>query len=360
MDKNSEIYQANQFVLSNPDQASEGDLVANLAQQDPDLDFLCPLSRALYLLNENSCRPYEARDALDNCWLIDESAIHKKDKWEQGDNVEAREAVEHSIQVHLGGEIFTIGFSSEAYLHFCSDEYKQLFTFANLLKILSKPCFIDALNNPARLADLIASRVEPPAGRPEEEDEPLCVINHQLVSINGYAVEGPRMYNGSHDVEIEDFSASWDKHLKPECLNWLHAVNERLAIRLGLSKSTTDESKKEVESTKPFSKPSWLREDIDIERSWIDAETLSESYSRGKRFRTRNAPYFLALGSGEDWFPAISSEDEETGDMSTNGFPSTHPPILKIEIFPESKEFPDVVERLRHCLLQLAEIADGS
>lgn len=360
MDKNSEIYQANQFVLSNPDQAAEGDLIKKLAQQDPDLEFLCPLSRALYLLKDNSCRPHEARDALHNCWLIDESAIRKEDTWEQGDNIEAREAVEHSIQAHLGGEIFTIGFSSEADFLFCSEEYKQLFTCANLLEIFSKPCFVDAFNNPARIADLFASRLEHPIGRPEGEDEPLCGINHQLTSINGYTVEGPRMYNGYHDVEIEDFSASWDGHLKPECLNWLHAVNEQLAIRLGLSKSTTPESNKDLESVKPFSRPSWLREDIDIESAWIDSETLCESYLRGDRLREPNAPYFFALGSGEDWSPTISSEDEEGGDTPTNSFPLTHPPVLRIEISPESKTFPGLVERLRPYLLRLAEIADDS
>ncbi len=172
MNKNSKIYQVNQFVISNPDQAAEGDLIKKLAQQDPDLEFLCPLSRALYRLKDNSCRPHEARDALETCWLIDESAIRKEDTWEQGDNNEAREAVEHSIRANLGEEIYTIGFSSEADLLFCSDEYKQLFTFVNLLEIFSKPCFVNAFNNPARLADLIASRLEHPIGRPEGEDEP--------------------------------------------------------------------------------------------------------------------------------------------------------------------------------------------
>lgn len=359
MDKNSEVYQANQFVLNNPGQASKGDLVTNLAQQDPDLNFFCPLSLAFYLLNENSCTPYEASDALESCWLIDESAIHKEDTWEQGDNIEATEVVEHSIQAHLGGNIFTIGFLSEANLLFCPDQHKQLFTYDKLFTIFSKPCFSEALNNPARLADLIASRVKPPIGLPEGEDEPLCGINHQLVSINGSTVEGPKMYNGYHDVEIEDFSTSWDGHLKPECLNWLHAVNEQLAIKLGLSKSTTTDSKKNPESTKPFSWPSWLREDLDIESAWIDAETLSESYSRGNRLRDPKAPYYLALGSGEEWFPGICDEDEEICDASTIRFPSSHPPILKIEISPESKKFPVAVERLRPYLLQLAEIANG-
>ena len=360
MAKHSKTLQANQFILNNPEKTLEEDLIMKLAQQDPELDFLCPLSRALYLLKNNSCEQHEAKDALQNCWLIDESDIHKEDTWEQGDNIEAKEVVEHSIQAHLGGEIYMIRFLSEADLLFCSDEYRHLLTEVNLLDILTKPHLADAFNNPARLSALIASHVKPPIGRPEGEDEPLCEISHQLVSINGYAVEGPKMYSGYHHVEIEDFNTLWDKHLRPDYLNWLHALNEQLAIKLGLNKSTTTESNKGFKTTKPSPKPYWLRDDIDVEGSWIDSETISKSYSCGQRLCAHNAPYFIALGSGEDWFPAIYSEDEEIANTSTNDFPLTHPPMLKIEIFPKSKEFPEAFERLRPYLLRLAEIATDS
>ncbi len=347
--------QLNTTILKAPGRLSSEPTLQTLAAEDPKLEFLCPLAKALYLLEINECKSRDALSALESIWLIDDSLIFKGEGWEVDDNVEGREIVTHSIGVMASGKKIRLEFTSEADLLFCSDEYKNLITADTAAALIRDKSEIDAFENPGHLITWLASKTEAPIGYPEGEDEPLCGISHRLTSINGIDVNGPSMNCGYHETTVDGISDEWESHSRPEELCWLHALDAELADQLGIG--ATSPHKQDRSSSRHENHPIWLAEGIDNEAAWLDAERLQKSYSAGCRLRIKEAPIRLALGCGEDWTPKTQTEEEESCDPSTRVYPLVHPPILSIDINPDSERLPDEAERLHPYLLKLAEIA---
>ena len=330
-------------------------IVQSLAKEDPELEFLCPFLKALYLLEVDDCRSFDAAAALRTCWFIDDSMIFREKEWKPGEIVEGREIVKHSTLVFAGGESFLLGFDSVAEFLFCSRD-RDLIVASTAAKLLRRKSEADAFANPRHLCLWLESKSERPIGYPEGEDEPLCLISHRLTSINEIAVHGPTMSCGYHETTIDDFGDGWETFSRPEELCWLHALNAELAGGLGIGSASQAQNNRPSHSHPNH--PSWLSEVIDIEATWLDAEQLQESYSCGRRIRIKDAPIRLALGCGEDWTPKTYAEEEESCDPCGKRYPLVHPPILNIEIHPDAGSFPDAVEKLRPYLLRLAEIAE--
>jgi hypothetical protein len=354
-DQTLDLVQLNTAILEAPGQLSSELTLQTLAAEDPKLEFLCPLAKALYLLEINQCKSRDAILALESIWLIDDSLIFKGERWAADDNVEGREIVAHSIGVMASGEMIRLEFVSEADLLFCSDEYKNLITADTVAAFLRDKSEIDAFANPGHLITWLASKTEAPIGYPEGEDEPLCGISHHLASINGIDVNGPTMNCGYHETTVDGISDEWEWHSRPEKLCWLHALDAELADQLGIG--ATSPYKQGRSSSRHENHPIWLAEGIDIEAAWLDAEQLQKSYSTGCRLRIKEAPIRLALGCGEDWTPKTQTEEEESCDPSQRVYPLVHPPILSIDISPDSQSLPDEAGRLHPYLLKLAEIA---
>jgi len=313
------------------------------------------LAKALYLLEISECKPRDAIFALESIWIVDNSLIFNDDGWEVGDNVEGLEIVAHSIGVMASGKKIRLEFTSEADLLFCSDEYKNLITADTVAALLRDKSEIDTFANPGHLITWLASKAEAPIGHPEGEDDPLCGISHRLASINGIDVNGPTMNCGYYETTVDDISDEWKRHSRPDELCWIHALNAELADQLGIGPTSPD--KQGRSSSRHENHPIWLAEGIDIEAAWLDAEQLQKSYSTGCRLRIKEAPIRLALGCGEDWTPKTQTEEEESCDPSKRVYPLVHPPILSIDINPDSERLPDEAERLHPYLLKLAEIA---
>lgn len=347
--------QLNTAILEAPERPSSAPTLQTLAAEDPKLEFLCPLAKALYLLEINECKSRDAIVALESIWLIDDSLIFKDEGWEIDDSVEGREIVAHSIDVIGAGEKIRLEFASEADLLFCSDEYKNLITADTVAALLRDKSKIDAFANPGHLITWLASKTEAPIGRPEGEDEPLCGISHRLASINGIDVNGPMMNCGYHETTVDGISDEWERHSRPEELCWLHALDAELADRLGIGATSPD--KQGRASSRHVNHPIWLAEGIDIEAAWLDAEQLQKSYSAGCRLRIKEAPIRLALGCGRDWTPTTEREEEESCDPTKQVYPLVHPPIRSIDINLDTEHLPDEAEKLLPYLLRLAEIA---
>jgi hypothetical protein len=351
----TDLVSLNAAILANPKQSYEHPRLQTLAKRDPELSFLCPLARALYLLENNDCEPSEALIALETCWFIDDSLIFKEKGWQLYDNVDGRELVKHSMQVFAAGVVFELGFTSEAEFLFCSDEYKNLMTSDTAANLLTKKSQANAFSNPNLLVKWLESKDANPIGYPEGEDEPLCLIKHQLTSINGVNVSGPTMNCGYHETTIEDLSEHWSEDQGLEEMSWLHALTPELARRLGIGPAHGQDS---LEPSSLAAKhPSWLSTTIDIDSTWINAEQLQESYSKGRRVRIKDAPIRLALGCGEDWTPTTDREDEEACDPEGSEYPLANPPVLILDINPACDHFNDSIELFRPYLLKLAEIA---
>lgn len=72
--------QFNAASLSEPAEIGGNALGRMLAEQDPELGFLCPLARALVQLDRGDCDAAAAEAALGTCWLVDYSAINRPKK----------------------------------------------------------------------------------------------------------------------------------------------------------------------------------------------------------------------------------------------------------------------------------------
>jgi hypothetical protein len=354
-DQPLDLVQLNTALLKSPNEPSDHPKLEQLAKEDPKLGFLCPLAKALYLLEINECGSSDAASALESCWIVDDSLIFKDKDWQPDDNIEGRELVKHSIEVMAAGEKIYLGFTSEADLLFCSDEYKSLITAGTVAALFNERSEPDAFTSPYHLITWLASKVEAPIAYPEGEDEPLCGISHRLTSINGIEVNGPTMNCGYHETTVDDFSDEWEGHARPEELCWLHALDAELAAQLGLG-AASQQNRGQCSSSQA-NHPTWLKEDIDIETTWLNAEHLQKSYSTGCRIRIKGAPLHLALGCGEDWTPKTQTEEEVLCTTSDRHYPLTHPPILSIDIDSDSELFPDEIKTLRPYLLKLSEIA---
>lgn len=112
----ADLVRLNTAVLAEPGRIHRHPTVQSLGEKDPELSFLCPLARALLLLESNNCTPHNALSALETCWLIDDSLIFKEKDWQPYDNVEGKEFVRYAIQAFAAGRYFELGFDSEATL----------------------------------------------------------------------------------------------------------------------------------------------------------------------------------------------------------------------------------------------------
>lgn len=353
-----DLVRLNTAVLAEPGRIHRHPTVQSLGEKDPELSFLCPLARALLLLESNNCTPHDALSALETCWLIDDSLIFKEKGWQPYDNVEGKEFVRYTIQAFAAGRCFELGFDSEATLHFCSDEYKCLIVADTAAHLLTRKSEANAFTEPKLLLTWLASKTQKPIGYPEGEDEPLCGISHRLTTINGIKVNGPTMHCGGHETWLEGVSNDWSEYEDLEELSWITALTPELAKKIGIG-SAQDSSV--CASFPPAAKqPFWLSSEIDVNSTWLTAEQLQEGYSRGRRVRVEDAPIRLALGCGEEWTPTTDREDEEACDTEGVDYPLAHPPVLTFDINPASERFTDAIEEYRPYLLTLADIATNT
>ena len=351
-----ELEQLNTALLLAPDGIAGDRRVEELALEDPELRFLSPLLRALYKLTQLSCQPEDAIRALETCWILDDSAVRKPDDWQPWDNVEAVECVEHTIKSRFRGKTIELVLHSEADLLFCSEEYKSLITAASVADLLLDTSDIKTLLLPKELEHWLQQKVEPPLGQAEGEDEPLCVITHQLVSVGGIRVDGPKLIDGYHEISVENCKDNWPQHSKRKAFCWLQALSFLQADQLGIA--TPDITPGAAESEAETAEPSWGPGMVIPKSAWINANKLQKSYSRGKRLRSSGHPLRLALGCGESWDPRSSCDEDLENETDQSAiFSADHPPVITIDIRANADEKQDVITNLFPYLKQLATLA---
>lgn len=356
-----DLLQLNAELLSHPAAISTHPLVSALAERDPLLHFLCPLARALVRLESGSCDATEAEAALATCWLVDDSAIHRPEDWQPGDNLEVVETVEHQIDAAFQGHPIALTFHSEADLLYCSEEFKSHITAATAADLLAEQGDLQALATPEALFGWLAGHVSDPVARPEGEDEPLCGIRYQLRAIGGLVVDGPVLVNGYHEVSLEELNEDYQQRPDSEAFCWLHALDAVQAQQLGLASAQPSAYGGVDDGESLPAYPAWVPLDADLEECWINAEQLQESYAQGRRLRTGTSPIRLELGSGLDWDPRHDSEpfpDEEMEEGSLI-FPDGHRPLLVIPIDPDGGDQPENLVGIYPYLVRLAELASA-
>lgn len=348
--------QLNTALLKDPAAIASHPYVTTLGEQDPELRFLCPLARALVLLDRGDCDAVAAEAALATCWLVDDSAINRPEDWEPGDNLEVVERVEHRMNADFQGLTIPLTFCSEADLLYCSEEYKDHVTAATTAELLAEQGDLSLIYSTDALAEWVMEQAGDPAGQPEGEDEPLCSIRYKLVRIAGLEVDGPILENGYHEVSLENLNEEYQQRPDDKAFCWLHTLDASQAERLGLVSSGSTADSDEGNTTLY---PAWVSPGSDAEACWITAEQLQESYAQGRRLRQGDNPLHLELGCGLDWDPRHDSEQFPDEDLEEGSmvYPDGHRPLLSIALDAEAGAVPDELKRLSPYLLKLAETA---
>ena len=352
-----DLVELNAALLSDPAAISGHSLLRKLAEQDPELGFLCPLARALVQLDRGDCDAAAAEAALGTCWLVDDSAINRPKKWRPGKNLEVVEVVEHRIDTGFQDRTIPLIFRSEADLLYCSEEYKVHITAATAADLVAEHGELTLISTPAPLADWLIQYASDPVGQPEGEDEPLCSIRYQLVRIGNIEVAGPVLEHGYYEITLEDLNEDYEQRSGDDSFCWLHALDASQAEQLGIA--VADSTAYSLAGETPSAYPSWVPPAADAEACWITAEQMQESYSKGKRMRHRKTSIHIQFGCGLDWDPRHDSEqfpDEEVVNASLI-FPDGHRPLLSIWLDPEVNAVPGEMECLSPYLFKLAAVA---
>lgn len=248
-------------------------------------------------------------------------------------------------------------FLSEADLLYCSEEFKAHITAATAADLLAQQGDLAFLSTPVDLIVWLTEQAGDPVAQPEGEDEPLCTICYQLCGIGGFAVTGPMLVNGYHEITLEDLNENYQKRPDDQAFCWLHALDASQAEQLGVAAAETpiDSCARDTEPVYP----SWVSSDADPETCWISAEQLQESYAQGRRLKQTEHSIRIELGCGLDWDPRHDSEqfpDEEIEEGSLV-FPDGHRPLLSIALVQKVNAVPIEMERLMPYLVKLAAVA---
>jgi hypothetical protein len=258
-----ELVELNADLLRNPASIANPPLVQSHFERDPELLVLCPFARAIFRLDKGICTRREAEAALATCWLVDDSAIHRPEEWEPGDNLEACETVEHFMDAHLQGRTISLAFHSEADLLYSSEEYKNHITAATAADLLAEHGDASPIWNPADSISWLASKAGEPLGCPEGKDEPLCSISYRLIAIGGIKVAGPVLVNTYNEISLEDLNDAWQQRPEDEAYCWLHALDESQAVQLGIATTASTSDPEDPEECPAY--PAWAPLEANLE-----------------------------------------------------------------------------------------------
>jgi hypothetical protein len=98
-------------ILLNPRSAANNELVALLELEKPGLQFLCPMARAIYLIETERVEQIDASEALNTIWFADDSDSYKNE--DDGD-VTFEESARHAIELSWSDIKIILGFESNS------------------------------------------------------------------------------------------------------------------------------------------------------------------------------------------------------------------------------------------------------
>jgi len=107
----------NRQILLNPLAAGNNELVALLELEQPGLEFLCPMARAIYWIATNRQGYIDANEVLGSLWLVDDSEAQGTGC--HGEHADVTESVQHSIVVRCGEAEIELGFESSSEMVYC-------------------------------------------------------------------------------------------------------------------------------------------------------------------------------------------------------------------------------------------------
>ena len=360
-DSSIDLLDLNREILLNPKAAGSNQLVALLELEKPGLEFLCPLAKAIFLLESNRHAQVNASEALASCLLVDYtfSGFPGAD-----DHATVTEQVDHTINTIFFGQEIVLGFESTGemthYTSYWSDYARQAWAHGWPLVLMTQPQgFIDVLFN---LLDNTA-REKKPGAYPTDKGEFLGSLSYTLKTINDINVDGPEYAYSNGDDSWEGLSEQYIQRF-PGTRNdrngqmcWLHYLSDEQAENLGI-RAYGDAA---IGVNADY--PAWVSKSVspkDLEATWISPDDLQESYSQGKIAFEKSTDAFFVLGCGADWTPAQHTEDDDQIVEEPEGliFDPLTPPLIEVQIQRGARVLPVELFNLAPYLISIGEMLD--
>ena len=360
-DSSIDLLALNREILLNPKATGSHELVALLELEKPGLEFLCPLAKAIYLLETNRSDQVNASQALSSCLLVDYtfSGYPGSD-----DQATVTEQVNHTINATFWGQETVLGFESTGdmthYTSYWSEYVRLAWAHDWPLSLMLQPHeFIAELFG---LLDKTAAD-NIPGAYPTDKGEFLGSLSYALRSINDINVVGPEytysngddLWDGLSEQYIQRFPGTRNDRDGQMC--WLHYISSEDAEDLAIGV----DGEAAIGINPDY--PAWVSKEVsqqELEATWISPDDLQESYSQGKMSFEESTSAVVALGCGVDWTPAQLAEDDDQLDESPDSliFDPLTPPLIEVEIQRGAKALPDKLSSLTPYLTRLGKMLD--
>ena len=352
-------------ILLNPKEAGKNPVVALLELEQPDLGFLCPLARAIYLLESKRPQRVDAIEALDSCFLIDDSmsgnCLELSDE-----SACVEEQVSHAIKQEFNQKEIALGFMSVGdmyfYQGFWDDYLRSAQGTAWPIGLLDEP----AKFNENAFAILDSDAATGPSAYPTDRGEFIGMLAYALASINDLAIEGPTLQDSKIEIDWENLSEQYTQRFpkKASCghkgqLCWLHYLDADQAATLGIAASGEDA----IGDNPDY--PAWVPKGIgeeELEATWISPNDILESYSRGELSIPASTEAWFALGCGSDWYPGanlIEEDDSEDEASNSVGFKPMNRPLITVNVRRGQATLPSELLILKPYLIQLVQLLEA-
>ena len=366
--KRLDLSELNRQVLLSPGQCGKNPTLNLLEIEDPSLAFLCPLAKAIYLIQTNRLDQVDAKQALSTCFLIDDTFSGDcLATYSWGDDYECAgvsEEVSHSIEMDLCGNSYKLGFRSTGGI-----TWHQPFWDDYLREIKPMNWRIDLLNDEKSseffediFHQLDSKAQKAPRAYPEDEGEEIAGVEYTLVKINELAVGGPTFYNdkclkewrGLSRIYLQRYPNTTGDDEGQMC--WLHYIDETQAKLLGLHYGNAFAHETEY--------PKWIPGSAlleELELTWISPDDLQESYSRGDLLDIqKSTSAWFAFGSGRDWRPGQNCFNDDELDEEIeheNIFNTKTAPLLQVKVNRNESIIPDELNELKDTIERLIRLA---
>ena len=358
VDSSVDLLALNRQILLDPTAAGSNELVALLELEQPGLEFLCPLARAIYWLETNREGSIDVNGVLGSLWLIDESEARGTGEYGE-DYACVEEVVHHSIITTLGGIEIDLGFeSSTTMVH-----YKEF--WPAYLRTVSAHAI--ELNSAAEHSSLIdqwfaeldaetkTSRRSPDV-YPTDSGEFIGTCRYTLASVNGLPIEGPTFSDTYHEQGWqglnEDYPQRCDSDIENSSFCWIHYLSRDQAEKIGIAAK----GKLALGPGKDY--PEWVSKKLvdNLEDQWIDSDKISGSYGNGTVIVELSTDAYVAAGCGAEWDPSEPESQVDPEVSHWDQYPGDAGPLLRIEISRNTKQFPTELEILVPYLIKLRKL----
>ena len=349
MDSPLDLPALNREILLNPTGALAKSLLAKLELEQPGLECLCPLARAIHWIDTGRSDRLDAGEVLGSLWCIDDSEALGED----GDDAVVEDVVHHSITTSFNGLEIRLGFESCTEMTHHQDYWPRYLRASSGLEWEAIGHQNNALVIEALLLSLDASTKasrRSPEGYPADSGEFIGTSTYTLTSVNGLPVDGPTFADNYHEQAWENlndqFFQRWDEENEDgeSAICWLHSLTTEQAEQLGIAASG-DQALGDAQEDYPAWMPKTLLPSS--ESFWIDADQIQASYGRCTVIVEPSTHAWIAVGCGSAWDP--TDPDRQLDPEQTtpwDAFPETMGPLLKIEISQAMTTLPISLERL--------------